>query len=65
MTGKTTTTYLVYWYDVDDEIRGERIPDLARARKRASGLAHNHPGQGFYIAAHVTSFRAEITVKEA
>lgn len=64
MTDKTTTDYLVYWHDVDGEIRGEIVPDLARARKRASGLAHNHPGQGFYIAAHMVAFRAEITVKE-
>ena len=64
MTGKTTTTYLVYWEDDSLEPDFGVYDELATARTRASELAKKHPGKEFHIAAHVTTFRADTVVKE-
>ena len=61
---KTTTTYLVIQYGDRDDHTIETYSDLASARAVASQAAMNHPGEEFHVAAHMTTFRAEITVKE-
>lgn len=62
MTDKNT--YLVYWGDIDGEIAVALYGDLASARAAATELAKEHPGQEFYIAALMTTLRAETVVKE-
>lgn len=64
MTGKTTTTYLVYWDDEDGVGHFDAHPDLATARTAASDFAKYYPGREFHVAARVTTFRADTVVKE-
>ena len=61
---KTTTKYLVYWDGEDGEIIAYTYTDLAVARSAATANAKDRPGREFYIAALMTTFRAEIEVKE-
>lgn len=62
MTDKNT--YLVYWEGADGEIVAYTYTDLSAARSAAAANARERPGREFHLAALMTTFRAEVEVKE-